>query len=193
MAGSTLWIIPENSFNFQRDPLHIFNFIQQVVTLKMKQVHYLTLLLINFLTDTFTNLVPMESEDWGMVALIGVFGFLLCIGTVADCLLNIFKLDILPEKFNQIFQGFSIYNNSLRLFNTKSSATDSLSCINGIRILSLSWVVIGIIWRYFWKTNRMTILYVMCTNNLNWKLLAHLVLTYVKGISKWVHKALFRQ
>jgi len=87
--------------------------------------------------------VPMESEDWGMVALIGVFGFLLCLGTVADCLLNIFKLDILPEKFNQIFQGFSIYNNSLRLFNTRSTGSDSISCLNGIRFLSLSWVVIG--------------------------------------------------
>ena len=70
----------------------------------------------------------MESEDWGMVALIGVFGFLLCLGTVADCLLNIFKLDILPEKFNKIFQGFSIYNNSLRLFNTKIFL---LSCFYG--------------------------------------------------------------
>ena len=101
------------------------------------------MLLNNFLNDTFTNLVPMESEDWGMVALIGVFGFLLCLGTVADCLLNIFKLDILPEKFNQIFQGFSIYNNSLRLFNTRSTGSDSISCLNGIRFLSLSWVVIG--------------------------------------------------
>ena len=97
---------------------------------------------------TFCNLVSLEAADWGMIALLAVFGSLLCIGTLADCFLNIFNIDILPEKFNQIFQGFSIYNNSLRLFNTKSSSSDSLSCINGIRIISLSWVVIGIICRY---------------------------------------------
>jgi len=87
--------------------------------------------------------VSLEPADWAMIALFGVFGFILCIGTVADCLLNIFNIDILPEIFNQIFQGFSIYNNSLRLFNTRSPGSDSLSCINGIRFLSLSWVVIG--------------------------------------------------
>jgi len=87
--------------------------------------------------------VSLEPADWGMIALLSVFGFFLCIGTVADCLLNIFRIDILPEQFNQIFQGFSIYNNTLRLFNTRPSGSDSLSCINGIRFLSLSWVVIG--------------------------------------------------
>ena len=45
--------------------------------------------------------------------------------------------------FWQVFQGFSVYSNTLKLFNTENKNQDSLTCINGIRVLSLFWVVIG--------------------------------------------------
>ena len=38
-----------------------------------------------------------------------------------------------PKKVVQYVQGFSIYQNTLKLFNTDSSGADSVDCINGIR------------------------------------------------------------
>ena len=43
---------------------------------------------------------------------------------------SIAKYQTLPF---QIFQGFSVYSNSLKLFNTDNNHPDNLNCINGIR------------------------------------------------------------
>ena len=83
-----------------------------------------------------------------MITVFAIFGTLIAIGTIADGILNIMKLEIIPEKFlqvdlnlkaldyillTQVFQGFSAYSNTLKLFNTENRNPDSLSCINGIR------------------------------------------------------------
>ena len=83
-----------------------------------------------------------------MITLFAIFGTLIATGTIADGILNIMKLEIIPEKFlqvalnlkaldyillTQVFQGFSAYSNTLKLFNTENRNPDSLSCINGIR------------------------------------------------------------
>ena len=83
-----------------------------------------------------------------MITVFAIFGSLIAIGTIADGILNIMKLEIIPEKFlqvalylkaldcillTQVFQGFSAYSNTLKLFNTENRNPDSLSCINGIR------------------------------------------------------------
>ena len=51
----------------------------------------------------------------------------------------------LMTKFNvfQIVQGFSAYTNTLRVFSTDTVGPDSLESINGIRFLSISWVIVG--------------------------------------------------
>ncbi|KAJ8922593.1 hypothetical protein NQ315_007623 [Exocentrus adspersus] len=41
-----------------------------------------------------------------------------------------------------IFVAFSFYTNGRKLFSTKKSA-DSLACLNGLRVLSLAWIVLG--------------------------------------------------
>ena len=60
-----------------------------------------------------------------------------------------------------MFQGFSIYTNTIKLFNTQNINPNSLTCINGIRFLSLSWVVIGHIYSAFSPYNHAMV------NNLN--------------------------
>merc|ERR1719493_458700 len=78
-----------------------------------------------------------------MISVIAFFGILVLIGTVIDAFLNILHLDIVPEKVVQVFQGFSLYQNTLKLFNTSGGSPDSLDCINGIRFLSMTWVLVG--------------------------------------------------
>ena len=87
--------------------------------------------------------VETEVGDWVMVAVIALFGLLVSLGTIPDLLLNVFHVKIFPDKFLQLVQGFSLYTNSLKLFNTNQSSPDSLPCINGIRFLSMTWVLMG--------------------------------------------------
>ena len=46
--------------------------------------------------------VTLESEDKAMIAVIGVFGILLLVGTAADTILNIMHLDIVPDSFLKV-------------------------------------------------------------------------------------------
>ena len=50
---------------------------------------------------TFSS-VSLEPADYGMIALLAIFGILLAIGTIADFILNILNLRVLPEKFLQV-------------------------------------------------------------------------------------------
>ena len=44
----------------------------------------------------------MTSADKGMIAVIAIFGILIGVGTIADCLVNVFNIDIVPTKFLQV-------------------------------------------------------------------------------------------
>ena len=105
-------------------------------------------------------LVNLVTGDYIYIAVLVFFALLVVIGTISDVLLNIFKIDFQSEKFVQvfssmriktifnrfllkIFQGFSAYTNTLKLFNTDSVHPDALDSINGIRFLSISWVIVG--------------------------------------------------
>ena len=43
-----------------------------------------------------------------MIGVLAAFGTLMAIGTVADGLLNILKLEIIPEKFLQVILSFCV-------------------------------------------------------------------------------------
>ena len=71
-----------------------------------------------------------------MIGVIAFFAGLVLIGTVVDVILNILHLDdVFSESFVQKFQGFSLYTNTIKLFNCpEPGASGSLDCINGIRL-----------------------------------------------------------
>ena len=94
-------------------------------------------------SHTVDDKIDLEDGDWVMIAIFVVFGVLILTGTVIDVVLNILHLDVVPDKLVQIFQGFSLYQNTLKLFNTGGGGADSLDCINGIRFLSMTWVLVG--------------------------------------------------
>jgi len=106
--------------------------------------------------------ISVEAQDWGMIGVIAFFAGLVLIGTVVDITLNILHLDaVFSDDFVQKFQGFSLYTNTIKLFHCpQPGASGSLDCINGIRFLSMSWVLIGHAY-----TNWMQGIFV---NNPNW-------------------------
>ena len=86
-----------------------------------------------YLKHTFQ--ISVEARDWGMMGVIAFFAGLVLIGTVVDVTLNILHLDdVFSDSFVQMFQGFSLYTNTLKLFHCpEPGASGSLDCINGIR------------------------------------------------------------
>ena len=85
--------------------------------------------------------IPLDSADWAMITIIAIIGLLLAIGTFIDLTIKCLHADVYPEKLVQIFQGFSVYTNTVKLFDTSNVRPDSLTSINGIRFLSMTWVL----------------------------------------------------
>ena len=87
------------------------------------------------LSSNHSSQISVETQDWGMMGVIAFFAGLVLIGTVVDVTLNILHLDdVFSDSFVQMFQGFSLYTNTLKLFHCpEPGASGSLDCINGIR------------------------------------------------------------
>ncbi len=80
--------------------------------------------------------------DITMIIIISIVGAIVVLSTILDASLTSLNIGL---KSSGIWQGFSIYNNLIKLFNTNSGPSDggNLACINGIRAISISWVVLG--------------------------------------------------
>lgn len=76
----------------------------------------------------------LKTIDYVAIALFAIFGLSVILSTSYD----------LSKKDHrkQIFVSFSLYTNGRSLLNTKSSP-DTLTCIHGIRFLSICWIVLG--------------------------------------------------
>ena len=85
----------------------------------------------------------LHADDWVMICIVLLFFLAVSIGTLIDVMLNHFKLDIFSDHLLQIFLGFSAYSNTVKIFSTAGIRSDSLTCINGIRFLSMTWVLFG--------------------------------------------------
>jgi len=87
--------------------------------------------------------IEIESADWVMIGIVVFFAILLVIGTIVDVSIKYLEAEFYSERFVQVFQGFSLYTNTVKLFTTDNVRPDSLHCINGIRFLSMTWVLFG--------------------------------------------------
>ena len=88
--------------------------------------------------------IELSSSDWAVIALIAFFATLILIGTITDLYLRHWSI---AEKYQEhtfvvVFQGFSLYLLFQKIFHV-SENKDNLGCINGIRFLSMAWVIIG--------------------------------------------------
>ena len=72
-----------------------------------------------------------------------VVGFLLILGTAVDILIRkkiLQKTNILVE----IIKCFSVYTNGGKLLNTRQAdGSGHLGCLNGIRTISMLWIILG--------------------------------------------------
>merc|ERR1711892_658724 len=83
--------------------------------------------------------------DIAMITIVAVFGCLVCFSTFLDIGITVLELTYLPESLLPIFQGFSAYHNTIKIFHVGASPTDgsNLSCINGLKYISISWICLG--------------------------------------------------
>ena len=82
-----------------------------------------------------------------MIAVLVVFAILVLAGTLVDLAVNVLKILDLPQHYLGMMQGFSAYHNSKKILNTQGSG--DLACINGLKYISISWIVLGhVLWEY---------------------------------------------
>ena len=86
--------------------------------------------------------IPYTAGEWSFISVCVLFGILIFTGTMIDISIKYLKAGFFNKRLVQIFQGFSFYRNTLKIFAT-DVRKDSLTSINGIRFLSMTWVLFG--------------------------------------------------
>ena len=86
--------------------------------------------------------IPLTTGDWSFVTILVLFGLLIFTGTFIDISIKYFNAGFFNRRLVQIFQGFSFYRNTLKIFST-DVRKDTLTSIYGIRFISMTWVLFG--------------------------------------------------
>jgi len=79
-------------------------------------------------------------------ATLSLLGFLALVATLHEGLREFWnrpidlKVESLPTR---LLNCFSVLNNSRKILSAKVNSSDNLGCLNGIRVLSTTWVVMG--------------------------------------------------
>lgn len=87
---------------------------------------------------------PFDRLQWTAVTLFTLF--------VVLSLMNDFLQLVLGKKMPPPLSVFSVIQNAKSLFRTRARSGDSLECINGIRSISMVWIVIHHGVTYWWHT-----------------------------------------
>ena len=86
--------------------------------------------------------VEMEVGDYIVIALVLGFILLVTVGTIVDVSMIYFGDQCLHKYVIIIFQGFSCITTLHKVFYVAENK-DNLGCINGIRFISMAWVIVG--------------------------------------------------
>ena len=91
----------------------------------------------------------LTTGDGIMIGVLVFFGLLVMVSTVLDIGVNVMEKRIISRKLMPVFEGFSAYNNSKKILKTSSGGGGELGCLNGMRYLSMSWIVLGhVLWEF---------------------------------------------
>lgn len=85
--------------------------------------------------------VKLTSLHIGIISAFGFAGLLMFVGSMIDIYCH-YKKKQINSTLIKMFQAFSLISNFRKFVNT-SFSSDTLSCLNGIRFLCMSWVVLG--------------------------------------------------
>ncbi|KAJ8721773.1 hypothetical protein PYW08_004175 [Mythimna loreyi] len=84
---------------------------------------------------------PFVAADYVAISIFSFIGLLLILSTSYD-LIQTFLYKRESSRLNPIFVSFSIYTNTRRFLSFKSTP-GALECVDGIRAISMMWVVVG--------------------------------------------------
>jgi len=95
--------------------------------------------------------IEITKGDIAMITVVALFCSIICFATFLDVGISVLELKYLPESLLPMFQGFSAYHNTMKIFQVGAGPADgsNLSCINGLKYISISWIVLGhTLWEY---------------------------------------------
>ncbi|XP_072948844.1 nose resistant to fluoxetine protein 6-like [Epargyreus clarus] len=103
---------------------------------------------VRFLNFTFTeyycrlpNDKPFSPADYVAMVVFSLLALIIIISTSYDmCQLLVLKRD--SSEVNTLYRSFSVYTNTRR-FLTFNSGPGTLECVDGIRAISMLWVIVG--------------------------------------------------
>jgi len=73
----------------------------------------------------------------------GAIGIFIVLGTLADVFSMFGNEKESPTYGKQLLLSFSLYTNLKELMNTQVKSKDTLTCLDGMRFISMTWVVLG--------------------------------------------------
>lgn len=83
-----------------------------------------------------------------IAVIFGILAVLILLGTLTDILLNLIMFGEAKSKQNdgfwtKVFCSFSLYSNWKAVMSTHAGGQDTLTCLHGMRFISMTWVVLG--------------------------------------------------
>lgn len=105
--------------------------------------------------------LPWITSDWFCRVIFSCLGLVIIVATLYDgWRLHYEKRPIQSqsERFSvRMLHCFSALSNAKAVLNTSTNNPDNLACLNGIRVVTTTWVMMGHIWR--WHISRSNLLY----------------------------------
>ena len=89
------------------------------------------------------DIKEIDGPDWAVIILLCLFGLLVILGTCVDMTKKFLSKKFCSSTWFQSLLGFSALSNTMKIFSTSNSPKDVISCINGLRFLSFTWVLIA--------------------------------------------------
>lgn len=86
-----------------------------------------------------------NGPDIAVITTLSLLGCIVLAATAHDVWLTYLNRSVQPKKVTlslQALRCFSMLTNGKKLLSTKSNAVDNLACLNGMRVLSTTWIVL---------------------------------------------------
>ena len=104
-----------------------------------------------FSCHTLDEKVEMTTGDIIMIVVVSCFVLLVALATWLDVGSTVLDLNYIPKSLLPPLQGFSAYHNIIKICSVSGGPSDgsNLSCVNGLKYISITWVVLGhTLWEY---------------------------------------------